>query len=482
MRGGAALKPRALLLPLLAGLLLFAAPGHAQSLPPPVARALQQAGIPAAAVALQVEEAGSGKVRLSVNARRGMNPASTMKLVTTYAALDLLGPAHVWKTGFYADAPPQQDAIGDLYLKGGGDPKLTLEQFWRLLRQLRARGIREIQGDLVVDRSRFDLAGYDTAPLDDKPWRPYNVAPEALLLNFRTLQLTLVPDPGQGTVAALTEPIIEGLELVNELRLGGKSCGDWKEGLGSTLAPAPRGGFRLILSGVYPAACGERQWLWAGLPADAYLLGVFRQLWRELGGSFQGSLRAGTVPPLAWHAASQESPSLAEVVRDINKYSNNVMARLLFLDLGPEDGGKPRRAGDAESAVRAWLERKGLDFPELVLENGSGLSRRERISAANLARLLQAAHASPLMPEFVASLPLVAVDGTLKKRMNGHGIAGHAHLKTGSLDDVKAIAGYVQDRSGREQIVVFLINHPRAEAAQAAQDALLHWVYQAGEE
>ncbi|CAB1367571.1 D-alanyl-D-alanine carboxypeptidase/D-alanyl-D-alanine endopeptidase [Denitratisoma oestradiolicum] len=451
--------------------LLLALPVQAQPLPPAVARALQQAGILPGAVALQVEAVGSGKVVLSVNAQRPMNPASTMKLLTTYGALRLLGPAHVWKTELYSDAPPQGGAIGNLYLKGSGDPKLTLEQFWRLLRQLRARGIREIQGDLVVDRSRFDLAGHDTGPIDDKPLRPYNVAPDALLVNFKALQLTLVPNPLQGTVAALPEPIIEGLELVNELRLGRNGCGDWKEGLRSSVDPTPDG-YRLTLSGVYPASCGERNWQLAPLPSDAYLLGLFRQLWSELGGRLRGGLKAGPVPDTAWRAADLDSPSLAEVVRDINKYSNNVMARQLFLSLGEGN------ADTAGQAIRRWLADNRLDFPELVMENGSGLSRRERISADHLARLLQVAHASPLMPEFVASLPLVAVDGTLKKRMNGQGIAGHGHLKTGSLDGVKAIAGYVRDRNGQEWIVVFLINHPRAEAGQEAQDALLQWVYQ----
>ncbi|MBL8488981.1 MAG: D-alanyl-D-alanine carboxypeptidase, partial [Rhodocyclaceae bacterium] len=168
---------------------------------------------------------------------------------------------------------------------------------------------------------------------------------------------------------------------------------------------------------------------------------------------------------------------LADVVRDINKFSNNVMARQLFLTLGANGGG-PATADRAEAAIKAWLEAKNLRMPELVLENGSGLSRRERMSADSLARLLAAAWKSPVMPEFISSLPLTAVDGTMQRRLKTNAVAGQAHIKTGTLEGVKTMAGYVLDRAGRRQIVVLLVNHPNAAAAQPAQDALLQWVYE----
>jgi D-alanyl-D-alanine carboxypeptidase/D-alanyl-D-alanine-endopeptidase (penicillin-binding protein 4) len=469
-------------------LLLPALPAAAQNvayeerLPIPVARALKAAGIPQTAVAVAVQETGAVFPRVSVNANTPMNPASVMKLVTTFAALELLGPAYSWKTSVLAASPvtlPPPDGVlaGDLYLVASGDPKLTFEQFWLLLRQLRARGLREIRGDLVLDRSAFAEVAHDEAAFDAKPLRPYNVGPDALLLNFKALRLTLLPE-GQ-RILVLPEPAPANLDLVNLLKPGAAPCppgSEWREALRADLA---RHGdnFRLTLTGSYPTACGEQKWNIGLLPHAQYVLGVFRQLWSELGGNLSGGVRDGAPPAGARLLASVDSPPLAEIVRDINKYSNNVMARQLFLTLGQKGNGGATTA-QADEAVRAWLESKALRVPELVLDNGSGLSRRERISADGIARLLAAAWKSAVMPELMSSLPLLAVDGTMRKRLRDGSAAGQAHIKTGSLEGVKTMAGYVLDKSGRRQIVVFFVNHPHAAAARAAQDALLQWVYE----
>jgi D-alanyl-D-alanine carboxypeptidase/D-alanyl-D-alanine-endopeptidase (penicillin-binding protein 4) len=450
-----------------------------QRLPPVVARALKAAAIPEHAVAVVVHEAGGAFPRVSVNAGQSMNPASVMKLVTTFAALELLGPAYTWKTEALAAAPLADGVLaGDLVLRGSGDPSLTFEQFWLLLRQLRARGLREIRGDLVLDRSAFAAVAHDEAAFDGKPQRPYNVGPDALLINFKAVRLTLVPAADR--VLALPEPAPANLDIVNLVKLNGGGCGDWKEGLRADLSRHD-GNFRLTLTGGYPAACGEQRWNLGLLPHAEYVLGVFRQLWTELGGSIKGAVRDGATPDGSRLLAGIDSPPLAEVVRDINKFSNNVMARQLFLTLGKKvgDGGTaigPATTHQADTAIRTWLDSKSLRFPELVLDNGSGLSRRERISAESTARLLQGVWKSAVMPELMSSLPLLAVDGTMKKRQGG--AAGQAHIKTGSLEGVKTLAGYVLDRSGRRQIVVFFVNHPNAAAAQPAQDALLQWVYE----
>jgi D-alanyl-D-alanine carboxypeptidase/D-alanyl-D-alanine-endopeptidase (penicillin-binding protein 4) len=240
--------------------------------------------------------------------------------------------------------------------------------------------------------------------------------------------------------------------------------------------PKPRASF----TGVYPAQCGERDIHVALHAPEDYVAGMIRQLWAEMGGSWSGGVREGPVPPGARLVYTHESEPLAETVRDINKFSNNVMARQLFLTLAAELVATPAQAESATLAVRQWLTLKNIRAPELVLENGSGLSRNERISAANMAAILQAAWRSPIMPEFIASLPVVAADGTMRKRMRGERVAGSAHIKTGLLNEARAIGGYVMDRTGKRHVVVMIVNHPKAPESDAAMDALLAWVYDGG--
>ena len=451
---------------------------QATRLPGPVARALAQAAIPGASVAVYVHQIGAERPAVAFGAERALNPASTMKLVTTYAGLDLLGPAFVWNTEAYAGAPLTQDVLnGDLILKGYGDPKLTLENFWLLLRNLRARGVREIRGDLVLDRGYFSTEDVDPSRFDDQPTRPYNTAPDALLVNFKAVTVQFVPDAETRTVRVMAEPLLPQLQLVNNLSLTDGACGDWVSRLKlDTQGNHERA--RLAFNGAYARDCGERTRSFSVLGHRQYALGLFNQLWKELGGVFAGSVRDGEVTPAARLLASARSQTLAETVRDINKFSNNVMARQLFLTLGAVGAGAPATAEKSSGVIKQWLAGKGLSFPELVLENGSGLSRIERISAKNLGRLLVNAFRSPVMPELMASLPLVAADGTMRKRLSGAEVAGQAHIKTGSLAGVRSIAGYVLDAQGRRVVVVFIVNHANAGNAQPVQDALLKWVYQ----
>lgn len=455
-----------------AALLLWAGSLLAQTLPASVTQALTAARIPASAVAVVVQPLDAPRPLLTHNAQQAMNPASVMKLLTTYAALEILGPAATWQTGAWAETPPDEQGrlAGNLYLKGSGDPKFALEHFAALLRQLQVRGIRHIEGDLVLDRSVFDLPPFDPAAFDNKPLRAYNVGPDGLLVDYRALRFTLKPE-GEG-VQFWSETPSEGLQVSGRLTPASGPCDGWRDRLEIRQNPG-----RLEINGPYPTSCGERSLYLSPLAAEPHIEGLFRALWREQGGSLKGKVRSGLTPPQARLLASQESPPLTEVVRDVNKWSNNVMARQLFLSLGNGEGQAANEARARQRLTR-WLQAKGLNFPELVLENGSGLSRIERISAANLNRLLQAAWQSPVMPEFIASLPLAGLDGTMKRRLTGSPATGRAHVKTGFLDGVRTLAGYVLDAQGRRHAVIFFINHPQAGAGQPAMDALLLWVAQ----
>ncbi len=473
--------------------LLFASYAHAVPLPATVKAELKHAGIPESGIAVEVREIGRHDARISINATRPMNPASTMKLLTTYAALDLLGPAYTWETEAYLDGELKAGVLnGNLILKGYGDPKFTIEQFWLWLNELRSRGLREIRGDLILDRSFFDLPAHDPSEFDSDPARAYNVGPDALLINFNTLRLRYMPD-GEN-LRIVSEPPLDGFVLDNQLTPKNEkgNCDNWDDYF--SVQPL---GDSVVLQGDYPVGCGEREQNLSVMPHTRYVGAVFRAIWKELGGSLQGTERDGRVSEGATLFATHRSEPLSGIIRDINKYSNNVMARQTFLTLGlalPNPAAPTSPANDAvllaksevgamsidrsKLAMQIWLENKQLRFPELVLENGAGLSRQERISASHMAQLLQHITEHPLRAELEASLPILGVDGSVKKRLKNSPAASHAHLKTGTLTGVKTIAGYVESKSGTEWIVVFFINSPYAQRGQDAQDALLEWVQQ----
>jgi len=304
------------------------------------------------------------------------------------------------------------------------------------------------------------------------------VLPSALLVNFNSLRLRYTADPAGRGVRIAAEPALPEVAVVGNIVLDDMPCGDdWANRLTLDTTGDPARAITLRFGGSFSAACAEKERSYAALTTPRYTHALFSLLWRELGGGLRGDVRSGPAPESARVIASANSPPLAQVIRDINKFSNNVMARDVFLTLGAADAGAPGDPMKAEQAVRRWLMTRGLQFPELVLENGAGLSRNERISARSLAALLQDAWTSPLMPELAASLPMLGTDGTLKRRLAGQPAAGQGHLKTGLLDGVRALAGYMRDAQGRPLVVVFLVNDEHSDAAAAAQDALLTWIH-----
>jgi serine-type D-Ala-D-Ala carboxypeptidase/endopeptidase (penicillin-binding protein 4) len=454
---------------------LFAAlPAAAREVPATVRAALRAAGIPSSAVALRVEALPDGKPLVSQNADAPMNPASVMKLVTSFAALDLLGPAFTFHTDFAATGEIRAGVLdGDLVIRGGGDPKLTYERLWQAAHRLRARGLREIRGDVVVDRGYFAPAAHDAAQFDNEPRRAYNVGPDAALVNFHAIDFHFIP-AAQG-VRVVAEPDLPNVEIVTRIHATEGACGAWRHKLHYDVE---ENGLiaTVVFSGEFAASCGERAWPLSIFDGPGFFESVFRWVWNESGGVLRGKVRSGTVPPTARLLYRDESEPLASLLRDMNKFSNNVMARHLFLALSAERSSAGGDAASSARLVRECLAAHGIAAPELTLENGSGLSRDERASAATIAAVLRHAWSSGVMPELAASLPVFAVDGTFKDR-RAVDAGGQAHLKGGTLTGVQSMAGYVLDRNGKRWVVVMIVNHPNAGAAQPALDALVEWVH-----
>ncbi len=470
---------RALAACLIGGLASFAALAEPAptALPPEVIAALERAKVPPEALSATLLEAGSAAPGWAWKTRQPVNPASLMKLVTTFAALDLLGPAWAWSTpvwlqGSVRNPGPEGVLEGDVVIKGSGDPKLVLERVWQLLRRVRQAGVREVRGDIVLDRSAFSDAEQSPGDFDGEPLRPYNAQSDALLLNYKSLLLTFTPDPVRGVASIVSEPPLAGVRVDAAVPLGSAACDSWR----SALKPDVADPTRIRFQGAYPTGCGEKVWPQAYADAKSYNARLIEAMWRESGGGLSGSVRDGNAPSVK-PSFEFASPPLADVVRDINKFSNNLMAQQLFLTLGLQLRG--RGSSDAARAVlQPWLlDKLGERAGDIVVDNGSGLSRENRVSADALALLLQRAWASAVMPEFVSSLPISGLDGTLRRSpgMAAAKVVGRAHLKTGSLRDVSAVAGYLLAPNGKRYVLVAIINHPNANAARPALDALVEW-------
>lgn len=446
------------------------------ALPSSVADLMQAHGIPENSISVVMRKVGTNQNTISHNATTPRNPASAMKLVTTAAALQLLGPQHRWRTHAFVRGKVHGNTLeGDLILRGSGDPWLVIERFWLLAKQLRGRGITHIGGDLVIDDTLFDRQAIDTEPIDGKPMRTYNTPPNALLLNFGYTLLTIESDHSAVYISA--DPPATTLQIRNTITLSNAACG----GKGRSIRlDLKRSTFvtKLSVRGHYPVGCGASTFRRTLLPHGPYVYGVFKALWQQLGGTLAGGWRYGKTPGRAVVAAELESVPLAEVIRYINKFSNNVMARNLLLTLATDH--PPSTPTKGRRVIENWLSQSGVAMPALYIDNGAGLSREARVSAQGLAALLEAAANWPWWPEFLGSLPIATVDGSLRKRFHNVAGPGRLRLKTGLLKNVRALAGYAIDRNGDIWVVVILHNHPQASSSVGIeiQHRLLETLFQ----
>jgi len=460
---------------------LFTLPSYSAdaALPAAVQQALNKSQINprSFSLALFPLDGNGGRARL-FNAQQSMNPASTMKLVTTYAALELLGPTYQWRTEIYSDGTLRNGVLsGNLYLKGGGDPKLNLERLWLLLRDLKASGVKRVTGDLVLSRNYFNPPNLPAFNDDGgNPLRPFLVEPDSLLVNFKAVRV--VVRAADGKVNLNMDPPLATVPMVNQVKLlpARRPCPNPVVGFSLV---EQKGKPALVVRGQMAAGCSTQFYL-SLLDHPAYASAAVRALWKEMGGRIDGKDRLGDLPKNARLLSRALSPDLVEIIRDINKYSNNTMARQLFLSVGAQF----RLASDkddgeaAKRVIRDWMIKKGIKVRHLFMENGSGLSRNERVSAEELAALLRAAWKSPYAAEFVSSLPIAAMDGTMKNRLRGTALVGQAHLKTGTLKNARAIAGFSRDRSGRNWVVVAMVNDARPWNASMVLDQVLVDLYQ----
>ena len=455
-----------------------ACPG-AVELPRPIGFVINGHKIPSDAYSLYVREVGKQKPVISVNPEIPLNPASTIKIIPTLAALELLGPAFRWKTEVYILGNINNGVLeGDILFKGFGDPYFVTDEFRKLLGELKRRGIREITGDLLIDHSYFNVSYKDPGAFDKKPHRTYNVQPHAFLVNFKAVHFHFYPARNGKGVMVHAEPEPFGLKIDNRLRSRKRYCGGFQRGVAVAI-PDGKTADHVIFSGKFPTGCDHYIMSRAVLTYETYAFGLFKSLWQQLGGTISGQVRTALAPEaqepfLVWY-----SKPLSDVIKLINKFSNNVMTRQLLLTLGAELHDQPGTVEKGIRTVNDYLTDRGLDTQTLNIKNGAGLSRDTRSSARFLTDVLEYAWTIPYRPEFISSLSIVGMDGTAKNRLKYKTASGYSHIKTGTIDGVSAMAGYVHARSGRQYIVSGMLNHPKAHKGPGKElmNALITWTY-----
>ncbi|MCG8324212.1 MAG: D-alanyl-D-alanine carboxypeptidase/D-alanyl-D-alanine-endopeptidase [Thiotrichales bacterium] len=448
------------------------------TLPAEIIRVLDKHKLPHHSMSLYIREIGTSLPLLDYQSNEPRNPASVMKMVTTLAGLELLGPDYVWETNFHSDGKVNGNTLnGNLIIEGGGDPFLVRETFWHMLYTLQLRGIKHIKGDLIIDNTLFEPEPGTTGDFDRKPYRAYNVFPDAALLNFTAQSFILIPRHGKLHIYA--DPPSSTLTIRNKVTITKGRCRGLRSSLKMHVTGNNSGQTIVEFSGQYPERCGEREMLRSVTNNSQFLFGVFKSLWEEMGGTISGTGKTGQTPENTRILHRQFSRPLYDIIDYINKHSNNVMARQLLLTIGKETQGAPATRAAGENAIRGWITKKNINSDGIIIENGSGLSRKARIKARTLADLLEQAWQSPFQPEFLSSLPIAGVDGTMKKRLNSHISAGSMRIKTGLLRDVRSMAGYVTTQSGKSYVMVSFQNHRGVQnwTGTEVQDALLKWLY-----
>ena len=461
-----------------------------QNLPKSIKKLLKKYKIPEKNISIYVRDLNAKSPLLAHNIDVLRSPASTMKLLTTFASLKALGPNYSWRTEVWLRGELKAGVLdGDLILKGYGDPFLVYEQFWKLVKTLRDKGLRQINGDVIVDNSYFQYGSYDPAAFDGKPFRVYNAPPSALMFNFQATRFLIKPvlfSPSTkkksknkrsvGKIEITPFPKIIGFDVDNQIKLVKGKCR--KSHYRPKFSKNKKG--KLVVKGKYAAKCKQQFILRAVSSPEEHVFNAFRDFWTDLKGTIKGGFKIGSLRQGDERFHVYSSPTLGEQIRLINKWSNNVMTKQLLLTLGAVKKGLPGTKEKGQQAVLEILSESGIDIKGIKIDNGSGLSRVAKVSARQMGSLLETAYRDAYMPEFMASLSLPGLDGTLVNRFRKDDLRGRSHFKTGTLDFVTAMSGYMLSRKGKRLIIVIQHNGKYTGAGKGAaiQNALLRWSFE----
>ena len=402
-------------------------------------------------------------------------PASVIKLLTTYSALLNLGFNYRWATKFYYTGKIRHGVLrGDLYVKASGDSTLSTEDLDDIVFQVRAKGIRKVQGNIVIDRTLFRVSSRNNSGFDKNIYSPYNAMPDAIMFNKRKSTFCVTPHSKRAKIVKKVPD--NSYKIVNKLRIVSGSCRRGRSWPIVTIKTDSSSRSTVFLTGKLSRHCGTRKICKViSMPHRAFYYALKEKL-LDIGVKVTGTLKLKRVPRGAKYLFTHYSQPLESVISTIAKKSDNLMARQLFLTLGATSFSPPSTLYKSRKAVEKTLGRYHILEKGIRVENGSGLSRSARITAKTLANLLNHAYKN-YGQRWMNTLSIAGIDGTIHNRFKYSSVFGRAWMKTGTIKGVKNIAGYVEGASGRRYVVVVLVNDRRAHSyGYKLANRVIEWV------
>jgi D-alanyl-D-alanine carboxypeptidase/D-alanyl-D-alanine-endopeptidase (penicillin-binding protein 4) len=416
---------------------------------------------------IEVFSLEDGRVLYGFHAHDLLNPASNTKIFTSAAALYRLGPDYRWATEIFLDSPPDHGGVvkGNLTLRGKGDPTLLSERMWEIATELWHLGLRQVKGDLILDDSFFDAVyegpGWDQEDTD----RAYLAPISALASNWGSFAIYVSPGDRAGQKARVEiEPMSPYFKLDNQVITGGRGVRRIK-----TSGSVARDGYHVKVSGHIPSDSPTAAfWRKVGDPTR-YTGETFRAILAQRGIKITGRIRRGVRSPSAKLFFTSQSDGLDIILKRLNKQSSNFVAEVLVKTLGAEIRGVPGTWPNGIDAIEDFLGQEvGIPRGSYVMRNGSGLNDVNRFSADQIVRVLAYMYSRlTVAPEYLSSLPIAAKDGTIRFRMQDTPAAGRVRAKTGTLEDVSALSGYVESLGGRHYAFSLLVNDYPSSLRQA---------------
>lgn len=439
-----------------------------------LAQVIETTPLKKARVSVQVLSLDDGQVVFSRDSDELLNPASNVKLFTAAAALARLGPEYRFETDFLTDGEFRDGKAKQLFVRGKGDPSITTDRLYGIVSELMHAGLKEVNGDLWVDDAWFDgereAPGFDQESGD----RAYLAPTGALSLNNNVVGVYFRPSESMGGAAAIeVEPASEYFTVSGRVVTGGPAQRRFNV---SSALDKDRVHQKLDVEGSVPH--GKGVWsAWKKIDQPALYFGfTLKRLLADRGVKVKGRVRAGVTPPQARLLYQAQSDTLDLVLKKLNKHSSNFVAEQLIKQLGAEVKGTPGSTSKGIEVVEEMLEREvGLARGTYVMRNGSGLNDTNRFSSAQTNRLLKVMwDRSWLAPEYQSALGIAGKDGTLKYRFEGTDAVGRLRAKTGTLETVSALSGYVQAVGGERFVFSVMVNDFQGRASTVVQhiDAL----------